>query len=281
LVSWLINGSTAGLVDYTLVYSTSDVFDNTVTTTETNLTNTTFTITNLDPGSTYFWKVTANYAQGSATSNPVYSFYVDPGSSSVQPKIGGPHNVSIATVTPTLSWVLPTQSTSQLSYELEVSENSDFTNSRVIEGISQPFQNVDGLEKGKEYYWRVRSSTESGDVSYYSNLGNFKIGDNVTDVSETGIIPTEFEVSQNYPNPFNPSTVISYSIPNAEFVSIRVYNMLGQEIATLLNDEVNAGVYNVTWNGMNEFGVKVATGTYIYRVVAGNNVMSKKMILLK
>jgi flagellar hook assembly protein FlgD len=88
-------------------------------------------------------------------------------------------------------------------------------------------------------------------------------------------------VSQNYPNPFNPSTVINYSVPDAQFVTIRVYNMLGQEIATLVNEEVEAGIYNVTWNGVDNSGIKVATGTYIYRVVAGSNVATKKMILLK
>jgi len=147
--------------------------------------------------------------------------------------------------------------------------------------ISSNQFNVTSLEKGKSYFWKVRTKTEDNVYSEYSGQAVFKVGDNVTAVEEPTIIPEKFDVSQNYPNPFNPSTVINYSIPNKEFVTIRIYNMLGQEIKTLVSKQMNAGIYNVTWNGTNDSGVKVATGSYIYRVAAGNNVVTKKMLLLK
>ncbi|MFC2085312.1 T9SS type A sorting domain-containing protein, partial [Bacteroidota bacterium] len=105
----------------------------------------------------------------------------------------------------------------------------------------------------------------------------------ITDISEEEgtIIPDKFDVAQNYPNPFNPATTLRYSLPEATFVSIKIYNMLGQLVKELVNDDVSAGVFEVQWNGDDESGRKVSSGTYIYRVVAGKNVMTKKMVLLK
>ncbi len=102
----------------------------------------------------------------------------------------------------------------------------------------------------------------------------------VTNV-EDETIPTEFAVSQNYPNPFNPSTIIKYAIPQQSFVKIKVYDIVGREVKTLVNTERSPGIYSVQWNGDNNFGSKVASGIYIYRVVAGTFIQAKKMILLK
>ena len=86
----------------------------------------------------------------------------------------------------------------------------------------------------------------------------------------------DFVLNQNYPNPFNPTTIIQYSIGKMQFVSLKIYNMLGEEVATLVNGEKNAGNYIINFNGNN-----LASGTYIYRLTAGNRIMTKKMILLK
>ena len=91
----------------------------------------------------------------------------------------------------------------------------------------------------------------------------------VTDVEIDGLIPAVFDVFQNYPNPFNPSTTISYAIPQQSNVMIKIYDMLGREVKTLVSEEQMPGVYNVLWNGDNNSGVNVATGIYLYRVVAG------------
>ena len=95
------------------------------------------------------------------------------------------------------------------------------------------------------------------------------------------VIPNEFEVTQNYPNPFNPSTTIRYALPEASFVTLKIYNMLGQEVKTLVNEQKSAGTFNIQWRGDNDFGSKVSSGTYIYRVIAGAHIITKKMILLK
>jgi len=94
-------------------------------------------------------------------------------------------------------------------------------------------------------------------------------------------VPTETRIIGNYPNPFNPSTTIRYALGVDSPVSVRVYNMLGQEVATLVNGFQKAGEQSVTWNGTNNFGQSVASGLYIYRLQAGNTVMTQKMLFTK
>jgi hypothetical protein len=98
---------------------------------------------------------------------------------------------------------------------------------------------------------------------------------------EEEFLPVSHNLFQNYPNPFNPSTTINYSIPNVSFVSLKIYDVLGREVKTLVNSEQNTGIYNVQWNGDNNYGSKVSSGIYLYKIEAGNFMMTKKMILLK
>jgi len=81
---------------------------------------------------------------------------------------------------------------------------------------------------------------------------------------------------QNYPNPFNPSTLIKYSVPENGFVKLSVYNLIGEEVSLLVNEEVDAGFYEVTFNAVN-----LPSGIYFYRLQAGNIIQLKKMVLLK
>ncbi len=81
-------------------------------------------------------------------------------------------------------------------------------------------------------------------------------------------IPEVFALDQNYPNPFNPTTTIRYSLPEPASVNLSIYNVLGQRVATLTNEVLDAGVYNALWNGRNDAGVQVASGIYFYRIEA-------------
>jgi len=88
--------------------------------------------------------------------------------------------------------------------------------------------------------------------------------------------PIEYNLSQNYPNPFNPATTINYEVSEAGFISLKVYNLLGEVVATLVNEDKPVGTYELTWNAEN-----LSSGVYFYRLQAGSFVESKKMILLK
>ncbi len=99
----------------------------------------------------------------------------------------------------------------------------------------------------------------------------------VTGVNEVkNIIPSEFSLSQNYPNPFNPTTIIQYQVPNISQVTLRVYDILGNEVANLVNAEKPAGKYKIEFDATN-----IASGVYFYRLQAGSFVETKKMILIK
>ena len=102
--------------------------------------------------------------------------------------------------------------------------------------------------------------------------------DGVTNVplSEENINPNQFYLYQNFPNPFNPTTTIKYEIPERSFVSIRVFDVLGNEITTLVNEEKPAGGFKVEFNGAN-----LPSGIYFYILTAGEYNSTRKFILLK
>lgn len=95
------------------------------------------------------------------------------------------------------------------------------------------------------------------------------------------IVPYQYSLEQNYPNPFNPSTTIEYSLKKRSDVTIIVYNILGQEVNSLISQNQAAGSHSVTWDGDNESGKEVASGIYFYRIRAGEFDQVRKMILLK
>ena len=95
-------------------------------------------------------------------------------------------------------------------------------------------------------------------------------------VEDEANVPTEYALEQNYPNPFNPTTTFRYSIPQTSKVVIKVYDILGNEIAILIDEEKSVGTYELTWNAEN-----VPTGVYFYQLKTGDFINSKKMILLK
>jgi len=111
---------------------------------------------------------------------------------------------------------------------------------------------------------------------YQSNFN-----DNILPVEEeNNLIVDEFKLYQNYPNPFNPTTTIKYQIPELSYVTIKVYDVLGSEIATLVSEEKPAGNYEVEFNAQSTTG-GLPSGIYFYRLQAGSFVETKKMVLMK
>ena len=93
---------------------------------------------------------------------------------------------------------------------------------------------------------------------------------------EDDLLPTEFRLEQNYPNPFNPSTTIQFAVPKNSHVTINIYDILGREVATLIDDEYQPGRYKVVF----EAG-QIASGLYVYRIQAGDFLQTRKLMLLK
>jgi hypothetical protein len=111
-----------------------------------------------------------------------------------------------------------------------------------------------------------------GDTSYYSiNLAK------KPDLQPATVqIPTEYKLFANYPNPFNPSTIIQYQLPTNGMVTVKVYDILGREVKTLVNDYKTAGNYSVNFDAS-----RLASGIYFYQIRAGNFTSTKKMMYLK
>jgi hypothetical protein len=94
-------------------------------------------------------------------------------------------------------------------------------------------------------------------------------------------VPTAVHLFANYPNPFNPSTQIRYQLPAQASVTLEVYNLVGQRVVTLVESEKKAGTYTVTWDGRDSTGHRVPSGTYLYRLRTGEQVQTRKMLLVK
>jgi hypothetical protein len=133
--------------------------------------------------------------------------------------------------------------------------------------------NGDGVD---DFAFSAIDGHDKGVVYIYSGTGEpTAVGDD----PET--IPSSFTLYQNYPNPFNPSTTISFELKRRSHVTLTILNMLGQEVAHLVNREMAAGAHSVRWDGTTDDGTPVASGVYLYRLTAGNFVQSRKMELVR
>ncbi|MCZ7608682.1 MAG: T9SS type A sorting domain-containing protein [Ignavibacterium sp.] len=113
-----------------------------------------------------------------------------------------------------------------------------------------------------------------------NNLGKYETRiyqpDSTTSINEKTIIPIKNNLYQNYPNPFNPVTSIQYAIGSKQFVSLKIFNALGEEAASLVNEEKSAGFYKIDFNASH-----LSSGIYYYKIIAGDFVQTRKMILIK
>jgi len=128
------------------------------------------------------------------------------------------------------------------------------------------------LPEGKQIYMYIVVNDMYGN-RMHSNISSYST---VTTVQKQNNPIDEFTLSQNYPNPFNPATTISFALPVQSFVSLKIFDLLGREVATLVSEKLSAGTYTRQWNAAN-----VASGFYFYRLRAGNSIETKKMIFLK
>ncbi|MGB8657546.1 MAG: T9SS type A sorting domain-containing protein [Candidatus Zixiibacteriota bacterium] len=101
------------------------------------------------------------------------------------------------------------------------------------------------------------------------------------DPDKKNMVPGDYSLTQNYPNPFNPATEIDFGLPQATWVSLKIYNIVGQEVTTLISQNMSAGSYRVRWNGTDKTGRSVSSGVYFYRIRAGDHIQTKRMLLLK
>lgn len=237
------------------------------------VTSSSYVVSNLEGGQEYMWRVNAINSSGTSDWSTAFIFATAVVAPTSAPSLYSPWNNSTGvSLTPTLGWYSVNNAA---SYDVEVATSSSFTS--VIfsaTGVTELSVRISNpLSYATTYYWRVRGRN-SGGVGSWSDVWNFMtIGTTNVDESE---IPKEFTLCQNYPNPFNPTTTINFELPKNSLVTLKIYNLLGKEVATLVESEKPAGVYEVSFDAS-----KFPTGMYIYQLHAGNFIETKKMILIK
>ena len=170
----------------------------------------------------------------------------------------------------TLNWQTSTEQNNHGFYVERKSEKGNWQEIKFIEGSGtttelRTYSFTDNNLTAGIYYYRLRQVDFDGSFQYHNLSHAVEIG-----------APEVFSLEQNYPNPFNPVTTIKYNLPKDEFVSLTIYNLLGEKVMDVVNTFQKAGIYNITVDASN-----LSSGTYIYKMRAGDYHSVKKMILLK
>ncbi|MCU7494043.1 MAG: T9SS type A sorting domain-containing protein [Ignavibacteria bacterium] len=215
----------------------------------------------LKNGLRYYWQVRGNNATGAGPYSTVWSFTT---------KLYNPDSLRVAVESQMVVLTWKDNTNNEAGFTIERKSDADFSQIGTTGPNQTSFTDTTAKAPGS-YQYRVRAFTK--DVqSGYSNAASIS----VTSMKEEKRVPVTFALGQNYPNPFNPSTKIKYSIPNEEYVSLRIFNLLGSEVATIVDGKQSAGEHVVVFDGS-----KLTSGMYLYRLEAGGNVITKKLVLLK
>ena len=161
------------------------------------------------------------------------------------------------------------------TFHFQIAADSSF-NSLVVDisGLASTVFTDTLLNEATFYYWRVNNSNSAG-TSNWSNTSSFYIS-SIVGLKESNNILKDFKLFQNYPNPFNPLTTINYSVPETRRITLKVFDILGDEVAILVNEEKFAGHYSVKFDGST-----LSSGVYFYQIRAGEFTDTKKFVLLK
>jgi hypothetical protein len=238
-----------------------------------------FETSDLEDGTTYYWRVSACNVCGCGKWTAVWHFTT---SCSVleAPVLLSPFDGDMDLPFPTpLDW---SDVSGGMAYHLQVDDDADFASpeTEVTVALSE-YISGGAMVGGTTYYWRVRVANNCG-WSPWSERWSFTLGI-TTDVSDIGApeAPREYALNRNYPNPFNPQTHVEFTLPRKSFVNVAVFDILGRRIRVLVNEEMTAGLKRVTWDGRDENGQEVSSGVYLCRMNAGGFSDARKMLLLR
>ncbi len=269
IFSWLpIPGATI----YTLQLATDSTFTSGIVKNDTTITDTTRSITGLAQNTRHFWRVAGRNAGGPGPFSSTWNFttYMPvPGAVTL---VSPAHLAVIGTDSVRCLWNPPTPQATR--YWFEVSVDSTFGGFTLTDStLTDTSKVVKPLINNTIYYWRVRGGTATS-WGAFSSSRRFSVL--VTSVANPRSVPEEFVLQQNYPNPFNPSTEISFGIPKESRVRIEVYNLLGQQVATVLDGIRSAGYHTVRFDAG-----ALTSGMYMYRLTSGETSLFRKMMFVK
>jgi len=153
----------------------------------------------------------------------------------------------------------------------------DTNSEQLLANTSEPFIYLTELENYQTYYFRVTAVDSNGNESDFSNEEEVLVSySDLINIEHSNHLPANYKLYSNYPNPFNPSTMIKYQLPMTSDVDLSIYNLLGQKVATLVNERQGIGIHQVAWDA-----TRFSSSVYYYRIEAGEFQEVKKMILIK
>jgi len=220
----------------------------------------------------YFWRVRSNNGVKFSDYSAVRRFT----SSIKSPELIAPENTSTnISTSPLLEWS-PVEGA--VSYRLQIAHTlPSFTESRIVfdeSGITEPQKQVENLAADTRHYWRVLGEAEEYNGPY-SNTWLFTT-EQATSVNDDSQKPDDFFLFQNYPNPFNPESIIKIQIAERTYTVLKIFDITGREIQTLINKQLEPGVYEINFDASN-----LTSGIYYYRLETDAYSQTRKMILLK
>ncbi|HYE56921.1 MAG TPA: T9SS type A sorting domain-containing protein, partial [Rhodothermales bacterium] len=272
-LSWYLTGSSAGITSYE--GELTRLGDGGATTTFTaTAPASSKSVTGLVGGASYSWRV-------KACAGATCSAFSTPGTFTVHSSVGGapmPFAESPAmgvvitgTAAPVLSWSLPVEGLSALTYDVEISRAVDMASPQRFERLTSPQVALKSLAAGT-HYWRVRSRDAQGNVSAYSPVERFTTTTSVA--SEEIAIPTEYALESIYPNPLTRAGTVRFGLPEAGRVRLALYDALGREVAVLADGELPAGVHGVALDA-----AALPSGLYVARLSAGRFTATRTMVI--
>jgi uncharacterized lipoprotein YddW (UPF0748 family) len=235
-----------------------------------NLTDTSATASGLTGLTTYYWRVRASSAGGTGLWSGARSFSTGtPATATLVFPANGTVNVPLSTP---LRW---NKALAATAYQVQVSTNSAFS-AIVVDSanVADTSMTISGLQGLRNHYWRVRGKNTYG-VGAWSTFFGFRTVQ-VVAVDDASEAPREFRLEQNFPNPFNPTTTIGFTVRQPGHVSIKIFDLLGREQTSLVDQVLPAGSFTVTWDA-----AAAASGIYFYRMVAGEFVQTRRMVLMR
>ncbi len=239
--------------------------------------DTTRTISELNNGTTYHFRITAVDTAGneSGFSNEVNVTPSDQTAPAAPTSLVAEAGEGQAT----MIWAKSTES-DFLRYRIYGGTTSNPTTAiDSSESILDITRTISGLDNGTNYYFRITAVDTAGNESGFSN--EVSATPTALAVEESSGMPTSFALHANYPNPFNPVTTIRYDLPEQSEVALLVYDIIGREMVRLVDRDMTAGYHQVIWNGRDSVGREVPTGLYIARMVTPTYTRSIKLVLLK
>ena len=173
----------------------------------------------------------------------------------------------------------------EIEYIMYIDNSEDFNYPQIFTDIFDTTYSVKGLIPGQTYFWKVLAKNINGDSLWSSDTFGFLVSPDATQMIHDPVINVqEFELFSNYPNPFNPETTIRYNLPadqSSYRVIIKIYDVLGQLVVTLRDEQQRPGLYHVIWDGRNSMGQTVPSGVYFCVLEAGSFKATQKMLLVK